>query len=230
MMKRNRFYKTSPHGGVGDNVCFHAINGRGYVTNIDKAEVYTLEQAQKDVDNDHMREDPEQELFLSSDHVDQLSEWRVDCQYISKKYPDHQDPNNEYVAYKKGSWNGNDLGFHTGFGFSYDYERAVIYPSEKIPMECIEEHFDYVFVPKFHTDEVARRTFQRSKINRRKMITCAGIVGLRKKRVRQSSGKTRFNCIVCGKIVWEYGHPDCFESITCSHSCEIELKYQNSRY
>ncbi|WZL14760.1 hypothetical protein [Vibrio phage vB_VpaM_XM1] len=227
MMKKNRFYKTSCHGGVGSNVSFHAIKGQGYVTNIDEAEVYTLEEAQAAVDNCHIRDYPEQELFLSADHVDALSVWKVDCQYVNKKYPDHQDPNNEYVAYKKGTWDGNDLGFHTGFGFSYDYERAVIYPAEKIPMECIEDHFDYVFVPKSHTDEVARRTFQYKNINRRKMISCAGVIGIRRKRKRFSSGKVRFNCVVCGKIVWEFAHPDC--DVTCSHFCDTTHKHHTYR-
>lgn len=220
-MKRNRFYKTSSHGGVGSNVSFHAINGRGYTTNIDEAEVYTLEDAQSDVDKGHMREYPEQELFLSADHVDELSIWKVDSQCLNKTYPEHQDQNNEYVAYKKRSWDGNDLGFHTGSGFSYDYKIAAIFPAEEIPLESIEEQFNYIFVPKSHTDEIARRTFQYRNINRRKMISCAGVTGIRKKRERQTTGKTRYNCEICGKIVWDYGHPE-FSVICSNRTCEIE--------
>ncbi|QBJ00997.1 hypothetical protein Rostov7_00013 [Vibrio phage Rostov 7] len=201
---KDRFYKTN--GYVGSSVLFWAIDGRGYTSNIDQAEIYTLEEMQREVNNGWLRD--ESEFPLCADLVNTFSQWRVDCQYVKKTYPNFTDPNNEYVAYKKKICDGNDLAFHTGFGNSFDYESAVVYPAEKIPYESIEDHFEYVFVPKYHTDEIARRTFQKQNINRRKMITAAGITGLRKKRARQSTGKIRFNCIYCGKIIWEFGHPD----------------------
>ncbi|HDZ9131727.1 TPA: hypothetical protein RUY93_000859 [Vibrio cholerae] len=222
---KNCFYKTN--GFVGSSVLFWAIDGLGYVSNIDQAKIYTLEEMQREVNNGWLRD--EQEFPLSADLVNAFSQWRVDCQYVKKTYPNFTDPNNEYVAYKKNTWDGNDLAFHTGFGHSFDYERAVVYPAEKIPYESIEDHFEYFFVPKYHTDEIARRTFQKQNINRRKMITAAGITGLRQKRVRKATGKFRFNCIVCGRIVWEHAHPDDFETITCSHACETDNSYQLRR-
>ncbi|HGF7193726.1 hypothetical protein [Vibrio cholerae] len=222
---KNCFYKTN--GFVGSSVLFWAIDGLGYVSNIDQAKIYTLEEMQREVNNGWLRD--EQEFPLSADLVNAFSQWRVDCQYVKKTYPNFTDPNNEYVAYKKNTWDGNDLAFHTGFGHSFDYERAVVYPAEKIPYESIEDHFEYFFVPKYHTDEIARRTFQKQNINRRKMITAAGITGLRQKRVRKATGKFRFNCIVCGRIVWEHAHPDDFETITCSHACETDNSYQKRR-
>ncbi|EIF2256594.1 hypothetical protein LFR79_000552 [Vibrio cholerae] len=222
---KNCFYKTN--GFVGSSVLFWAIDGLGYVSNIDQAEIYTLEEMQREVNNGWLRD--EQEFPLCADLVNAFSQWRVDCQYVKKTYPNFTDPNNEYVAYKKNTWDGNDLAFHTGFGHSFDYERAVVYPAEKIPYESIEDHFEYFFVPKYHTDEIARRTFQKQNINRRKMITAAGITGLRQKRVRKATGKFRFNCIVCGRIVWEHAHPDDFETITCSHACETDNSYQLRR-
>ncbi|EKF9166430.1 hypothetical protein O1B81_000712 [Vibrio cholerae] len=222
---KNCFYKTN--GFVGSSVLFWAIDCLGYVSNIDQAKIYTLEEMQREVNNGWLRD--EQEFPLSADLVNAFSQWRVDCQYVKKTYPNFTDPNNEYVAYKKNTWDGNDLAFHTGFGHSFDYERAVVYPAEKIPYESIEDHFEYFFVPKYHTDEIARRTFQKQNINRRKMITAAGITGLRQKRVRKATGKFRFNCIVCGRIVWEHAHPDDFETITCSHACETDNSYQLRR-
>ncbi|GHW91845.1 hypothetical protein VCSRO2_0415 [Vibrio cholerae] len=222
---KNCFYKTN--GFVGSSVLFWAIDGLGYVSNIDQAKIYTLEEMQREVNNGWLRD--EQEFPLSADLVNAFSQWRVDCQYVKKTYPNFTDPNNEYVAYKKNTWDGNDLAFHTGFGHSFDYERAVVYPAEKIPYESIEDHFEYFFVPKYHSDEIARRTFQKQNINRRKMITAAGITGLRQKRVRKATGKFRFNCIVCGRIVWEHAHPDDFETITCSHACETDNSYQLRR-
>lgn len=211
-MKRERFYLTSPHNWCGTSVMFHAINGNGYTTNIDKAEIITREKAQQKVSDGRLRSYPNQEMPLSSDHVDELSEWRVDCQYVKNMYPEHKDPNNEYVAYRKNCYDGNDLGFASVLSYSFDYSSARIFSEEDI--SAIDFN-GWIVVPKYHTDEIARRTFQEKNINRRKMISCAGVVGLHKSRERFTSGKTRWNCPSCGKIHWQY-NPHDFEG--CDHA------------
>ncbi|MCY9872956.1 hypothetical protein [Vibrio barjaei] len=200
-MKKNRFYKTSPYSHVGSNVSFYGIDNKGYVTDLDKAHIYTREEAQKEVDNGELRHENLQELFLSADHVNDLSIWQVDTQYISKKYPEFTDPNNEYVACRKGVWNGNDVGFAATISHNFDYSQARVFTEQEVKAMDIEGWF---IVPKFHTDEIARRTFQFPNINRRKMISSAGIVGIRKKRPSRSTGRTRWNCPECGKIVWQH--------------------------
>lgn len=214
-MKKNRFYKTSCHGGVGSNVCFHAINGKGYVTNLDDAHIYTIKEAQSEVDKGYIRNYPEQELFLSADHVDELAVWKVDCQLVKLQYPDAKDSNNEYVAYKEGCWDGNDLGFASGLSYNYDYSKARVFTSEQV------KNIDFkgwVVVPKSHADEISRMTFQYSNINRRKMISGAGVVGIHKPRNRSTTGKQRWNCPSCGKISWQY-HPYEFDGCVDS-SCK----------
>ncbi|MBF4275557.1 hypothetical protein, partial [Vibrio anguillarum] len=100
-----------------------AINGSGYTSDLDKAEIYTLDQAQQDVDNGWLRDG--YEFPLSADHVEELAQWRVDHQYIEKTYPEFTDPNDEYVAYQKGKYDGNDLGFADGNdNFNFDYKKA----------------------------------------------------------------------------------------------------------
>lgn len=222
---KDKFYKTN--GNVGSTVLFWAIDNRGYTTNIDQAEIYTRKEMQCDVDNGYLRD--KDEFPLSADDVDLLSQWRVDCQFICKIYPEHKDPNNEYVSVKRNCWDGNDLAFGTGMDWDFDYSKAKSFSSADIDpyIECANQNM--YFVPRFHADEIARRTFQKQNINRRKMITAAGIVGLRKKRDRVATGKIRFNCVVCGKIVWEHAHPDSFETITCSHACETDLNFKKQR-
>lgn len=195
------FYKTSAHGGVGSTVMFHGINGAGYVSNIDEAHIYTLEEMKKDVANGWMRNYEEHPLSVKL--VDELATWRVDMQYINEadEYPNSIDPNDEYVAVKKGWYNGNDLFFaHESLGFTYDYSLVAAYSSNIIGdgMEGID------FIPKSITDEKARRTFQFKNINHRKMITGAGIIGIRKPRKSNATGKSRGNCPECGKITWDY--------------------------
>ncbi len=212
---KNRFYKTN--GYVGSSVLFWAIDGLGYTTNIDLAHVYTREEMQRDVDKGWLRD--KDEFPLCADDVEAFSQWRVDCQYVEKTYPEFTDPNDEYVAYLAGKFDGNDLAFANGNDhFDFDYKNAFNY-SYFDAEYCIKDASNkLVFVPRYHTDEIARRTFQKQNINRRKMITAAGITGLRQKRRSKTTGKQRFNCPTCGKIIWEYGHPD--DRIYCSMHSE----------
>jgi len=223
---KNAFYKTN--GFVGSSVMFWAIDGRGYTSNIDLAEIYTREQAQRDVDNDWLRD--KDEFPLCAESVNALSQWRVDCQYVKQTYPEYQDPNDEYVLVKKGLWDGNDLAFGTGIDWDFDYSKAKIFSAFDVEAYIERDHPTLTIVPRHHADEIARRTFQKQNINRRKMITSAGIIGLRKKRKSLATGKNRFNCAVCGRMVWEYAHPD--DEVICSSvSCEInhEHKLQERR-
>jgi len=220
---KNRFYMTSPHSWTGKNVMFHAIGGNGYTSNIDEAQEFSHEEAQKKVSNGHCRNCNEQEMPLSADHVDAVSTWRIDCQYVNKTYPEFKDVNDEYVAYKKNCWDGNDLKFSSGLDSSFDYSLAMVLTSEDVDPYIENKNENLVFVPKSHTDEIARRTLSRNNIDRRVMVQGAGIKGIRKPRVRHNSGKNRFNCYCCGKIIWEYAHPDC--SMTCGeYSCEMALE------
>ncbi|MDK9789838.1 hypothetical protein [Vibrio sp. D431a] len=183
---------------------------RGYVSDVDEALVFTLDAAQKEVDSGSLRNGTTQELFLSADHVEDLSILKVDCQLIKLKYPESKDENDEYVVYRKGYWDGNNLAFATEDHNSFDYTKALIFNEQELKDMCSDV---WVAVPKSHTDQIARRNFQEKDINRRKMISSAGIVGIRKSRKKQSSGKSRWNCPTCGKIVWQYNP---HEFMSCS--------------
>lgn len=202
---------------------FWAIDGLGYTSNIDLAEIYTREQVQRDVDNDWLRD--KDEFPLCAESVNALSQWRVDCQYVKKTYPEFTDPNDEYVLVKKNHWDGNDLAFLAGSEWDFDYSKAKSFSAFDVEAYIERDHPTLTIVPRYHTDEIARRTFQKQNINRRKMISGAGIVGLRQKKQRKTTGKTRFNCLICGKLVWEHAHPD-DEVICSSASCEIEHKHK----
>lgn len=73
------------------------------MTDIDKAHVYTREEAQKAWDGGR-----EFDIPVSADHVDSETVCKVDSQHvpsetvIDEKY-------NKYVAYIKCLWSGNDL-------------------------------------------------------------------------------------------------------------------------
>ncbi|MEG9360940.1 hypothetical protein [Vibrio cholerae] len=218
---KNRFFKTN--GYVGSSVLFWAMDGRGYTTNIDLAHVYTREETQRHVDNGWLRD--KDEFPLCADDVEANSQWRVDHQFVEKTYPEFTDPNDEYVLVKKGRWDGNDLAFANGIDFDFDYGKAKNFRAFDVEAYIEQKQTYFFIVPRYHTDEIARRTFQKQNINRRKMITSAGITGLRQKRIRKASGKNRFNCIYCGKIIWDFAHPDdglhC-GSDSCAHLHEVK--------
>ncbi|EOW9398408.1 hypothetical protein ACOBWJ_001210 [Vibrio cholerae] len=211
---KNRFYKTN--GYVGSSVLFWAMDARGYTTNIDLAHVYTREETQRDVDNGWLRD--KDEFPLCADDVEALAQWRVDHQFVEKTYPEFTDPNGEYVLSRKGVWDGNDIAFWDGVDFCFNYARAELFSIGQVESYMHKRNLRAYFIPKYHTDEITRRTFQKQNINRRKMITAAGITGLRQKRRSKTTGKQRFNCPTCGKIIWEHGHPD--DRIYCSMHSE----------
>ncbi|HBN6266188.1 TPA: hypothetical protein L3N15_004169 [Vibrio parahaemolyticus] len=217
------FYKTNGSIGGSTTVLFWGKKSCGYTSNIDEAEIYSLEQMQEEVDKGWFRNDFE--IPLSVPLVNELAQWRVDSQLINLKassYPHCVDPNGEYVAVKKNAWSGNDLAFSSSDleGRSYNYSEATVF-SENDAKKHTKPDVDngWWIIPKYLTDEIARRTFQATNINRRAMISGAGIVGLKKKPVRKpSSGKTRMNCPACGRINWQYNPYD-FEG--CSNqSCD----------
>lgn len=218
---KSKFYKTSSHGGVGSTVMFWGVNEAGYVSNIDHAHIYTLDEMKEEVSNGWLRDYAEHPLSVSQ--VDALSTWRVDMQYVdtSECYPDFTDPNDEYVAIKKGCYDGNDLKFACEIGDSYDYSLASHWCSEDVELNQAFNGGAWVFIPKAITDEKARRTFQFANINRRKMITGAGITGIRKPRKSNATGISRGNCPTCGKITWDWNP---YENAYCPDH-EDDIRY-----
>ena len=99
----NRFYMLCTRETVGSNASFHCQNGNGYSSNIERAHEYTLEEAQRGWELGREIDQP-----VCADSVDALAQWRVDCQYIPSESVTEAGCD-AYVAYQKGSWNGNDV-------------------------------------------------------------------------------------------------------------------------
>ncbi|AUR95300.1 hypothetical protein NVP1205O_25 [Vibrio phage 1.205.O._10N.222.51.A7] len=216
---KNRFYLACLRDNVGSNVSFHCKNGRGYSTNVSQAHVYTLEEAQKAWDDGRSFELP-----LSADHVDEMLMIHVDHQYIPYETQLSIDDSEMYVGIVKGKYDGNDRYFLTRSASSNDYTKAVEFTKDDVVSDRDSEVY---FLPKSLVDNNTRKTFQSSNINKRKMTQGAGLK--QPKRVtrelqrnkRNTTGKTRTNCIVCGQLVWDFIHPDM--EVTCGKSkCEQE--------
>lgn len=200
----NRFYLACFRDNVGSNVGFHCIDGKGYSTNIDKAHVYTLEEAQRQWDSGREYDQP-----ISADHIDALAKWHVDHQYIPYETT-LNDPSNCYVAFKKGVWDGNDV-YWLNIDLcttSLDFETASVFGADRAGK--LDKSF--IAIPFQVADSAKRRTFNNGLFNLRLMVEEAGLVMpsrfKKNKKKKPNSGKTRWNCPGCGQITWQFNPHD----------------------
>lgn len=191
------FYMICTRETVGSNASFHCKDGKGYATDIDKAHIYTLEEAQRAWESGRSIDQP-----VSKFWVDALANYHVDCQYIPRETV-IQEGCTSYVGYVKGDWDGNDVYWLTeGYMPVTNFSFAKQFCEPDLTMDNI------VWLPFDIADAQKRRTFRLASFNARSMVQSAGLripEWLKKQRRRKgSSRKTRWNCPCCGKISWQY--------------------------
>jgi hypothetical protein len=228
------FYLRDSRSSVGSTCLFWAQDGCGYTSDLNKAHVYTLEEAQRKFNSRHT------DVPLCKELVDELATVRVDCQYL-----DGLGKNSgcdEYVICINGEWDGNDVYWLTLDFKSVNYKLSAVFSHKSALLrswELVEQGFESTIYAKQDIDAIARRTFQAANINERRMITAAGIRKPKRQRTRQTTGKTRGNCPHCGSITWglnPYEAYTCAEqysernglSFVVSDTCE-DLKASNTR-
>lgn len=201
------FYLRDSRTNVGRSCLFWAKDGCGYTSDLNKAHVYTLEEAQRQFNSRHT------DVPLCKELVDELATVRVDCQYLPAD--GEKAGCDEYVISPKGKCDGNDVYWLGIDMFSVNYKSAFV-----LSYRRALEHFkllgiDVNIYAKSEIDAIARRTFQVANINERKMITAAGIRKPKRKRTRHTTGKTRGNCPDCGAITWGFNP---YEAYTCAQA------------
>lgn len=211
-MNTGRFYLACFRDNVGSNVSWHGKNGGGYYTDISKAHVYTLEEAQENWGHAREYDQP-----ISADKVDELAIWKVDCQYIprARAMPDGCET---FVAFKSGKYDGNDVYWSAEFELTTDFTKA-----KKLSLADLHSvPGSYVVIPFEIADKAKRKTFDFRLFDMRKMVTAAGLRMpervKKQRRKKQGTGKTRWNCPVCGKISWQYNPYD-YEGCN-DHCCD----------
>ena len=207
---KNRFYLACFRDNVGSSVSFQRKEFKGYHTDIDQAHECTLEEAQWEFN--HARE---YDLPLSADHVDALSVWKVDHQYIPNNTQPFTDIHNTYVAFEKGIWDGNDVYWliSENQSTSTDFDQAYVMGAEKA--KKLSSRF--IVIPFDLANKSKRRTFDFRKVDKRTMVQGAGLITpkhLKKVNRRNPNPMARFNCPECGKINWQHNPYD-FEG--CNH-------------
>ena len=200
MKNETEFYLRDTRSNVGSSCMFWRINGNGYGSNLDDAEVFNKEDAQRYADRqDHF-------IPLSKTEVDKLVSIRVDCQYLDDNATSDTD---EWVLMREGKWDGNDVYFRTNDASedSLNYKSAMIYTRSSAIIINKDTGGKYTPFPLSHIKSISRRTIASENISIRKMTQNSGIK-YRKPRKRASSGKERFNCPSCGRLVWQYNPYD----------------------
>lgn len=196
---KNRFYMICTRDTVGTNAAFHCRDGIGYSSDIGRAEVYDLQQAQKTWEFAR-----EIDLPVSADHVDALSVYHVDCQLIPRT-DDVGDGKAPYVAFVKNRWDGNDVYWITKTTSKTDFSQALKFD------QVDESLTGVIWIPFSLADAAKRKTFAIDLLDKRIMIQGAGLKTPKKiARInrRRRSGKVRWNCPCCGRINWQYNPCD----------------------
>lgn len=160
----NTFYLSCTRERVGSNEGFWAKNGKGYTTDLRKAHVYSLDEAQKAWDKGREIDRP-----LCAERVNSYAIYKVDYQYIPNKTT--IDNSISYVAFFRNEWDGNDVYWVSDMGMkTTNFSRAEIFPKSHI-----KELSDFICIPFKVANEQKRPTFNFNLINHMEMITAVGL-------------------------------------------------------
>lgn len=204
------FYLRDTRSNIGSACTFWAKDGCGYTSDLGKAEVYSLEDAQHHFNSRHT------DVPLSKELVDAVSRTRVDHQYLDDERAGLVAGCNEYVIHVKGDWDGNDVYWKTTSGSSVNLSEALVLKKAEAK-EAVRLFDDVIIYSMPYVMSISRHTLQVNMVNERRMITAAGIRKPKRKRERRTSGRTRGNCPHCGRVTWGFNP---YEAYTCAEAVE----------
>lgn len=208
------FYLRDTRTNVGSTCMFWALNGNGYTSNLDKAHIYTLEEAQRYI-NSRPTDVP-----LSKALVDELVTVRVDHQYLDESQGGEVVDGGEYVIHvSRGDYDGNDVYWKAERGCTANLSDALVLTKDEAE-QAMRFLDDAAIYPFLYVVSISRRTFQARNVNERRMITVAGIRKPKRRRYRPTTGRTRGNCPDCGKVTWGFNP---HEAYTCAEA--VREKY-----
>lgn len=217
----NEFFLASFRDSVGKNMSWNGKKNNGYPTDIDKAQVYSLEEAQLAWETCRHFEQP-----VSAKHVRELSIFKVDCQYIPRETT--LDDSDSYCAFEKNMFDGNDVYWLTDTKTSTDFNKVKIISRSQLS----EVSENFIVIPLSLAEKSKRRVFELDDFNPRKMVQAAGLIIPKKVKLlrrRKKDAKTRFNCFTCGKLSWQeqsYYYEGCSDESCSDHKSRFDPIYQ----
>jgi len=197
----DQFYLQDSRSYVGANLMFWAKDGQGYVTDLDKAELFTADQATSQRDTD---------IPWPKAYVDARSHLGVDHQYLRLEDAAGQMVSGCLcVLQVVGEWNGNDMVFaRRVIGHTADFSQAGQVSKEQA--EAIgNDPSDITLWPAAYVEQKTRRVVCRERLIIEEALRGTGIVLPKPwKPSRQA-----MNCEGCGRFITEYqrfdGCPNC---------------------
>ncbi len=182
----SQFYLQDSRSYVGDGLTFWALGG-GYTTSLDKAELFTLEQATAKRDTD---------VSWPKSYIDERAHVGVDHQYISKTDSAAQPTEGcQCVLQIQQQWNGNDIFFAKWpIGGTDRLERA-----DRLTLEAATAIGDdeLIIWPLDYIVTRARRLVHRQDVDLKQALRGTGITPPKPRRIR----KQVFNCQGCGRFI-----------------------------
>lgn len=156
---------------TGDRLMFHAIDGKGYTSNLDAAERFTMSGA---VTHNVYRESdkPWPLAYLMERH-----ELAVDCQYVKPEEVEAALAIEEqaYLCVSR-RWNGNDLIWLAGDGeHTADLNHAKVFPIDVAVSVSSGHEGGLQAIPKAFADRLARKVVPSPRVNITKALKGTGI-------------------------------------------------------
>ena len=202
------FYLRDTRSNVGSTCMLWAKDGNGYTSNLDKAHIYTLEEAQRYFNRRHT------DVPLSKGLVDAVATVRVDHQYLDDCMAGLATGCDQYVIHCNiGDFDGNDVYWKAQKGSTVNLSDALVLSAEEVRHALWNDAV--AFYHQEYAQSISRRTLQVKNVNERRMVTAAGIRKPKRKRERPTSGRTRGNCRHCGKVTWGFNP---YEAYTCAEA------------
>lgn len=173
------------HAYVGDGLAFHCKAGAGYATDLDKAQLWTLEDAVK---ANQMRST---DIPWPKDYIDARAHRGVDCQYLKANEPDARvTPGCRIVFQVPGHWNGNDVYWvYAAGGRGPVFDHAV-------DVEYIHA-LEYTPWPLDYVRTKARRLVHRQNVSTKEALRGTGIKLFKEKLYKPPTCR----CEHCGRFI-----------------------------
>ncbi|WP_423812542.1 hypothetical protein [Pseudomonas viridiflava] len=192
----SKFYLQDSRSYVGDGLTFWALGG-GYTTNLNKAELFTADQATSHRDTD---------IPWPKTYIDERAHLGVDHQYVSKTEAAAKPTEGcQCVLQIQKQWNGNDIFFAKWpFGGTDRLERA-----HRLTLEAANAigDDDLTIWPLDYIVARARRLVHRQDVDLKQALLGTGIK--LSKPVKSRSRASLQNCSGCGRFVSSPSYDDC---------------------
>lgn len=179
------------HAYVGDGLSFWGFKGSGYVTDLDKAQLFT-----KDGACDHRDTD----IPWPKDYIDARTRLGVDHQYVDLAEAIELHPDaTEFYLQKPKTWNGNNLIWLGNLvNFSSDLKLAIKVPAADVAKVSARlGHHGAVAWPCAYIDAHSRRLVERDDVDIKEALRGTGIKLIKPKPPRMMM----FNCHGCGRFI-----------------------------